>query len=181
MKTKLTLILLVISIGTMLAQPGRSKVARSPEYFLDWRPGYVNITELTGGPGLSGTTDPFSKYYYGITTVNGYQFTRNLKAGIGVGIHIHNEGTLFPLFLDTRYSFNAQEFVPFIAAAGGLAMNFNDLAERSWLFINPSVGIRWIVARRTGISFSAGIMSMAGDGTRNSFISFKLGMELKGR
>ncbi len=27
----------------------------------------------------------YSKYYYGITTVAGYQFTRNIKAGAGRG------------------------------------------------------------------------------------------------
>ena len=181
MRTKLTLILLAVSMTAVLAQTGRTKVARSAEYFLDWRPGYVNITEITGGPGIGTTTFPFSKYYVGITTVNGYQFTRNIKAGIGVGVHRHNDGTLFPIFLDARYSFNSQEFVPFIAAAGGVALNFNDLAERSWIFINPSAGIRWVVARRTGISFSAGLMTMAGEGTRHSFINFKLGLELKGK
>ncbi len=46
----------------------------------------------------------------------GYQFTRNIKAGAGLGVHMHNDGTLFPVFIDARYSFSAQKFVPFIAA-----------------------------------------------------------------
>ena len=181
MKSAVISLLLVLPFVTLLAQPDRSNVARSPKFFFDWRPGYVNITEFVGGPGISATSFPYSKYYYGFTTVNGYQFTRNIKAGIGVGLHRHNEGTLFPLYLDARYSFSAQEFVPFIAAAGGLALNFNDLANNTWLFINPSVGVRWVVANRTGLSFSAGLMSMAGEGTRHSFISLKLGLELKGK
>ena len=180
MRTKLTLMLLGISMSTILAQPDQ-RIAREPAVNYDWRPGYVNITELCGGPGLGTTGYPYSKYFYGITNVNGYQFTRNMKAGIGLGIHRHNEATLFPAYLDARYSFNAQRFVPFLAAAGGLALNFNDIANGTWLFINPSAGIRYVAANRTSVTFSTGLMSMAGEGERHSFVSFKLGMELKGR
>ncbi|MBE0675234.1 MAG: hypothetical protein IH591_11270, partial [Bacteroidales bacterium] len=161
-------------------QPDK-RIAKIPAVNYDWQAGYVNTTEFTGGPGLSATTYPYSRYYYGITNVNGYQFTRNMKAGIGLGIHKHNEGTLFPAYLDARYSFNAQRLVPFVAAAGGLALNFNNIGNGTWLYINPSAGIRYVAATRTSVTFSAGLMSMAGEGTRHSFLSFKLGMELKSR
>lgn len=180
MKAKLTLILLTVTVSIMMAQPDK-RIARIPAVNYDWQPGYVNITEIVGGPGLSATEFPYSKYYTGITTFNGYQFTRNIKAGIGVGIHWHNEATLFPAYIDARYSFSAQRVVPFFAAAGGLALNFNDLDNRSWLFINPSVGVRYVAANRMAVTFSAGLMSMAGEGNRHSFVSFKAGMEFKSR
>ncbi len=179
MKSNLTFLFLVLFLSNAAGQPD-DRVAKTPKINYDWQPGYVNITEFTGGPGLSTTNVPYAKYYYGITTVNGYQFTRNIKAGIGVGIHKHNEGTLFPVYLDARYSFNANELVPFIAAAGGLALDFNDL-NTTRVFINPSLGIKWVVANRTGLSFSGGVMTMSGGSGRNSFVSFKLGLELKGK
>jgi hypothetical protein len=178
MKSLLTSIFLIIPFITVLSQS--IEVPKSAYLFSDWRPGFVSITELTGAPGIGLIDEPYAKYYYGITTIAGYQFTRNIKAGVGIGVHRHNEGTLFPLFLDGRYSFNAQKYVPFIAAAGGMAFNFNDIGQ-SYLFINPSVGIRYVVASGLGLSFSSGLMIMSAPGGRDSFINFKLGLELKGK
>lgn len=178
MKTIITLLLFALSVSSAMAQPDK-RIPRNPAVNYDWQPGYVNITELAGGPGLGSTQYPYSNYFFGITTVNAYQFTRNIKAGIGVGIHRHNEGTLFPAYIDARYSISSQQWVPFIAAAGGLALNFSDLENRTWLFINPSLGVRYVAANRTAVTFSAGMVSMAGEATRHSFISFKAGLELK--
>lgn len=180
MKSLLTSLLLVLTIVSATAQTS-DQVASTPALNYDWRPGFVTITELTYAPGIKLTDVPFSRYYYGITTVAGYQFTRNIKAGVGLGIHLHNEGTLVPLYIDVRYSFNAQEFVPFFAAAGGLALNLTELSGESRIFIYPSFGMKWVTANRAGISFSTGIMTMSGGGFRDSFVSFKLGVELKGK
>ena len=181
MKTLLTsLLLLTIFAATAAGQPDQD-VAKSPALFVDWRPGFISTTEIIGGPGLNLTNERYSKYYYGVTTIAGYQFTRNIKAGVGLGVQKHNDGVLFPLFIDARYSFNAQKFVPFIAAAGGLTLGFKDQAFTPWIFINPSVGIKWVVANRTGLSFSGGLMTMSGGAGRNSFASFKLGVEFKGK
>ena len=180
MKRALTILLLLIPFMSLLSQPN-DRVAKTPKLNYDWRPGLVSITELTYATGLSETEKIFANYYYGITTVTGYQFTRNIKAGIGIGIHKHNGGTLFPLFLDARYSFSAQELVPFIAAAGGLALNLEDLNSWTFVFVNPSVGIKWVVANRTGVSFSTGLMVMSATENRNSYINFKLGLEMKGK
>jgi len=180
MRTILSLLLLITTIMGAYSQPDR-RIASIPAVNYDWQPGYVNITEITGGPGLLSTQYPYSRYYFGVTTINGYQFTRNIKAGIGLGIHMHNEGTLFPAYIDARYSFSAQRWVPFIAAAGGLSLNFSDLANGSWIFINPSVGLRYVAASRRAVTVSAGLMTMAGEGDRHSFLSIKAGIELKKR
>ena len=182
MKSILTiLILLTIYLATVTAQPD-DRVAKSPKLNYDWRPGFVSTTELTGALGLGLTNDGLSKYYYGITSVAGYQFTRNIKAGGGLGVHFHDEGTLFPLFLDVRYSFSAQELVPFLAGAGGIMLDFNNLADNTRVFINPSIGIKYIAANRTGITFSTGLMvTTGGPNARKSFVNFKLGLELKGK
>lgn len=180
MKTSLTFLLLTIFIATAAGQPD-DRVAKSPKLNYDWRPGFVSITELTGAIGLSDVTTDLSKYYYGITTVAGYQFTRNIKAGAGVGIHSHNGGMLFPLYLDMRYSFNAQEIVPFFAGAGGLMLDFNKLDDTR-VFINPSAGLKYVATSRTAISFSTGLMvTTGGPEARKSFINFKLGIEFKGK
>jgi len=180
MKTNLTLLLLIIFIGTAAGQVD-DKVAKSPKLNYDWQPGFVSITELTGAFGLSQTSDELSRYYYGITTVAGYQFTRNIKAGVGVGVHRHNGGILYPLYLDLRYSFSAQEIVPFFAGAGGIMLNFNEL-NNTRVFINPSAGLRYVASKRTAVTFSTGLMvTTGGPNARKSFLNFKLGLEFKGK
>jgi len=180
MKTKLTLFLLAFSTAVLLAQPD-PRIARMPKVNYDWRPGFVSITEMAGAFGLADTQSELSKYYYGITTIAGYQFTRNIKAGVGAGVHFHNDGTLFPLFLDVRYSFSAQQIVPFFAGAGGIALDLSSLKDTR-IFLNPSVGLRYVAANRTGITFSTGLMVMTGGpNDRKSFVNFKLGLELKGK
>ena len=184
MRTKLSLLLLLISISGAYAQTDQ-RLAKSPKLNYDWRQGFVSITELNGATGLMSTSVKYSQYYYGITTAAGYQFTRNLKALLGAGIQVHNGGSLFPVFLDARYSFNAQEFVPFIVATGGIALNFNDTEPdplyHQYIFINPGVGLKYVAANRTAVSLSAGLMIMSATDSRNSFINFKLGIEFKGK
>ena len=181
MKSFITfLIFLVVFLATAAGQP-RDKIAKTPKINYDWRPGFVSNTELTGAFGIGLTNDGLSKYYYGITSLAGYQFTRNIKAGGGLGAHFHEEGTLFPLYLDIRYSFNAQEIVPFFAGAGGIMLDFNEL-NNTRVFINPSAGLKYVATNRVGVTFSTGLMvTTGGPSARKSFINFKLGLEFKGR
>jgi hypothetical protein len=180
MKTKLTLLFLLASGVVTMAQSSQ-RIAKTPKINYDWRPGFISITEITGGLGLGDTESELSRYYYGITTLAGYQFTRNIKAGAGAGIQMHNDGTLFPLYLDLRYSINAQEIIPFIAGSGGIMLDFSNI-EDTRVFINPSVGIRYVAANRRALTFSTGLMvTTGGPNDRKSFINVKLGVELKGK
>lgn len=178
MKAKLTILLLLITIIGVYAQPDPG-IAPSPALNYDWRPGIISITELGGGPGLGTTNVQYAKYFYGITTMAGYQFTRNIKTCLGVGVSRHNDGFLYPIFADVRFSFSANEIVPFVAAQGGLNFDFNDSGNAVWPYINPSVGVKWVAANRTGLSLSAGVLSMSGGGTRHSFVNIRLGVEYK--
>ena len=181
MRTKLTLLLFLACLVGANAQPDE-RIARTPKVTYDWRPGFISITEATYAFGLGQITDELSRYYFGITTIAGYQFMRNVKAGAGVGIHIHNEGTLYPLFIDMRFNLNAQEMVPYVSAAGGLLFNFTDLNNETRVFINPSVGLKYVAANRKSVSFSTGLMvTTGGPNARKSFVNFKLGFELKGK
>lgn len=180
MRTTLSLLLLLVTVTVAYSQPDPG-IAPSPALNYDWRPGIVSITELTAGPGLGTTDVRYARYYYGITTMAGYQFTRNIKTCLGVGVSRHNEGFLYPVFADVRFSFSANELVPFVAAQAGLNLDFSDSGTNAWPYISPTVGVKWVAANRTGLSFSAGVLSMSGGGTRHSFLSLKLGIEFKFR
>lgn len=178
MRTILSLLLLMTSILGAYSQPDPG-IAPSPALNYDWRPGIISITELVGGPGLGTTDRQYAKYFYGITTMAGYQFTRNIKTCLGVGVSRHNEGFLYPVFADVRFSFSANEIVPFVAAQAGLNLDFNDTGTNAWPYISPSVGVKWVAANRTGLSLSAGVLSMSGGGIRHSFVNVRLGVEYK--
>jgi len=175
------IIILALSIASLNAQLNQ-KIGHSPAVTSDWQEGYVNITEINSGLGLGVTSVPYSKSYFGITNINGYQFSRNVKAGVGVGIQVHNGGTLIPIFADGRFSLNAQEVVPFFGVAGGVALSPDELNSQSRVFINPSVGVKYVAGSRMGVSLSMGLMTQAGGGeARSSFLSFRLGFEYKGK
>lgn len=175
-----TLILLSLVFSSAEGQVNK-RIGRTPAVTNDWRSGFINITEVNGALGLSSTAFPFSKNYFGITTVNGYQFSRNMKGGVGVGLQFHNGGMLLPLFVDGRFNFSSQELVPFLGIAGGVALSPEDLNNQSRVFINPSAGIRFVARQKLSFTFSVGLMTQAGGvEMRSSFINFKLGTEFKG-
>lgn len=181
MRTILNLILFALSMGTLMAQTDE-RIAKHPWVTYDWQPGFVSITEVTAAPGLGLVDDGLSKFYYGLTTVAGYQFSRNIKVGLGTGFHKHEDETLFPLYLDLRLNLNSQQIVPFVSGAGGVMLSFQDLEGRTRVFINPGLGVKYIAARRIGVSFSTGLMvTTGGPNARKSFVNFKLGIEFKGR
>ena len=172
------LLLTPVSFTITMAQ---DRVARTPALNYDWRPGFVSMTDLTGALGLASTSSDMSAYYYGITTSAGYQFTRNLKAAAGAGVHIHDTGVLFPLFADFRLSMNAQQVVPFISGTGGIMLDFDNL-QATRVFINPALGLRVVAASRRAVTLGTGLMiTTGGMHQRKSFVNFRLGVELKGR
>jgi hypothetical protein len=175
-----TISILFLCLTAMSQQT--EKIAHDPAVNYDWREGFVNITELNAGIGLGTTTALYSGNYFGITTVNGYQFTRNIKAGIGLGVQIHDGGTLVPVYVDGRYSFRSMKYVPFVAAAAGWAVSPSDLTGQTRVFMNPSAGIKYVAWPKLGVTFSAGFMMQSGGAEgRSSFVNFKLGIEFKGK
>lgn len=181
MKTRLS-VLLLLALATGAYGQLDQRIARTPKVNYDWIPGFVTTAELTGAYGLGLVHDDLSKYYYGITAMAGYQFSRNIKAGIGTGIHLHKDGTLFPVYIDFRMNLNSQEWVPYISGAGGVMLDFGNLADESRVFINPLIGLRYVAANRAAFTFATGVMvTTGGSDARKSFLNFKLGLELKGR
>ena len=141
-------------------------------------PGFITINELTGGVGLSGTSAPFSKYFIGVTSVNGYQVNKNFLLGAGLGFTFYESGLLVPLFLDFRFTFEVSQLAPYLFADGGLLLNFADLNSTK-LFINPGFGIRYTATRNFAINFGAGILSQVDGTVRESFVNIKTGVVYK--
>ena len=73
-----------------------------PGTLLNNNPGLITINELHFGIGLGITNVPYSKSFFGFTTINGYQINKNFVAAAGTGLSFYNGGMLVPLFLDFR-------------------------------------------------------------------------------
>ena len=145
--------------------------------------GYYNLTEAHFGYGLKLRDVPFSHHFYGITTVNGFQFGSGLAVGVGVGYLGYNEGWLLPLYADGRYYIGDQKNKFFVMLSGGFLLNFEDFPNESNFFVNPGGGIMIPLTKGTRLSFAVGLFSqfdkgLFGDGGdyRDSFINMKLGL-----
>jgi hypothetical protein len=146
--------------------------------------GYFNMTEGHYGYGLKIRDEPFSKYFAGITTVNGWRFGNGLAVGAGVGFLSYNEGWLLPLYADGRYYIGNQKNKFFVMLSGGFLLNFEDFSEETNFFANPGAGIIIPLAKATQLSFGVGFWSQfdkdvfndSGAGYRDSFINMKLGL-----
>jgi opacity protein-like surface antigen len=143
--------------------------------------GYVTINELNFGIGLGETDVDFSGMFYGITTTHGYQVTKNFILGGGTGFSIYNGGTLFPLFLDIRYTFLFNKVTPYAFGDGGLLLNFSDFNGGTRLFINPGAGARYDISRTLAVNAGLGmqIQMGGGGGNRDTFLNFKVGLIYK--
>lgn len=155
--------------------------ARPGRLGMDWREGLINIPEIGFGNGLAGTTIPMSEWEASLTNVTGYQFTRNLKAGIGYGIQVYPDGVLVPLFVDTRVAMNGRMMIPFVSLAAGASLSPDDFKNSTRVFVNPAIGVRRIVKNNISANLSVGVLVHDGKRSRASFLNVKLGMEFKGK
>jgi hypothetical protein len=176
MKKLVILIILTFTI-TFLSYSQHSKKVTNPPYSDVSGNGFVNITEINEGVGLSNTDDPKSKNFLGFTTVFGNQFTRNIFGGIGIGYYSYDSGHLFPLYLDYRYSFYLKAIIPFIYTSGGFLVSTEEPDKLAKIYINPGIGVSRSISSRFEVTLSMGVNVQMGDHVaRSSFLNFKLGI-----
>ncbi len=185
MKQAALFLLLAISLTFQAAgQKMDRRVRPVPAFPVIFRPGWVNITDVTAGFGLGATADasnPCDKSYYGLTTVFGYQITQRFIAGAGTGAMSNEDRFFVPLFLRGRYVIPVvnDRIAPYLNADGGLLLNFKDFDKETRTFINPGIGVRFLMSPYIAGTAETGILVHHGPGTsRNSFINFKLGFLL---
>lgn len=177
MKRAISLIAILFFVALRVTAQYRV-LPNMPFLTLNSTPGFITINEVTGGFGLGGTTAPYSKYFFGFTSVNGYQVNKNFIFGAGTGLCFYESGLLVPLFLDFRFAFNISRLTPYIFGDGGLLLNVSNFNSTK-LFINPGVGARYTLGRKVALNLGAGILSQVDGTVRESFINLKLGMVYK--
>lgn len=177
---KLTFPLFLFLICAVTTVSAQTKVLpNQPPTILNPNPGFITINELHFGIGIGDTNVPYSKSFFGFTTINGYQINKNFVAAAGTGLSFYNGGMLVPLFLDFRYRINLDKFTPYVFADGGLLLDFTDLIGGSKQFINPGIGGRYTFTKNLAANISAGILIQSGSLYRYTFINFKTGVTYK--
>lgn len=142
--------------------------------------GYFNNTELTGAYGLADISVPFSNYFAGFSTINGYVINKHFLTGIGVGLYFYNSGWMAPVYLDFRYKFNERNFTPYIFADGGFQIDFKNFKLPSSLFMNPGVGFYHNFNDNIALNVGAGLF-VEKYNIRSSFINLKVGVTFTGK
>jgi opacity protein-like surface antigen len=177
---KLASVLLILIALTFSTASAQEKVTpNKPSTTLNPESGFITINELTAGFGLGITSVPYSKSYFGFTTINGYQIDKNFVMAAGTGILGYNGGVLIPLFLDFRYRFNLDPYTPFIWADGGFLLNLKDFSNGTKQFLNPGAGVRYAFSRNIAANLGAGLLLQSGGGISDTFINFKGGVTYK--
>jgi len=174
MKRTVLIILFIAGINS-LASAQYKVTPNMPFSTLNSNPGFVTINEITGGFGLAGTTAAYSNYFFGFTSIFGYQVNKNFLLGIGTGLSSYESGILVPLFLDVRYAFYIAKLTPYIFGDGGLLLNFSDF-NTTQLFINPGAGVRYTINRKTAVNLGVGALSQVNGRVRETFVNVKVGV-----
>ena len=173
MKIKLILLFTALSVACSLR--GQQPENSSYRYYAE--PGFVNISELTGGIGLMDTAFATTENYLGATNIFGYQINRNFFGGIGIGYLQYNGSQVIPVYLEYKYSAYMKRLTPYVYADGGLMIAPVDLKQESKIFINPGIGVSRYISSRFEGNFSVGFLIQTRSVyTRARYINFKLGI-----
>ncbi len=126
-----------------------SRISRRNDRDQDEKPGsYYNqsTVALLFGEGSSGIQPKAS-----ITMVNGWQWSRRIYAGVGLGYEYYDRGVM-PLFAEGKYFFSGSSFSPFLSFRIGYALPVEKRVQPDYyglvtgtyggVLLNPEAGVR---------------------------------------
>lgn len=171
------IILVALIIFTATAAYGQLVRPNRPNIVLEGRSGYIMVNELVAGSGLSGHTTPYSEYFFGFTTMHGYQANEIFTIGAGTGLLFYNDGLLIPLYADLRVRMSQSFLAPYLSGSAGVLLNPDDFDAGTRMFIEPGAGLLYSLSRKMAINLSAGLkIQMAPNISRASFLTLSLGL-----
>ena len=176
LKTSIFLIILICAGSSVSAQV--NDFTNQPASLSRAMPGYLTINELTAGFGLGVTDVPYSKSFFGFTTIWGYQSDKNFFVGGGTGLSFYDAGLLVPLFVDVRYRFDIKQYTPYLFGDAGLLLNFSDFMDGTKMFLNPGAGVIYNFPKNLAINLGIGLLVQQG-GARDTFVNIKTGVSYK--
>src|SRR4030042_6308925 len=164
MKKLFTFLVIILACAQFTDGQPRGRGSRVAPSILNPYKGFVNITELTYGIGLSEIDVSYAKYFTGLTTVNGYQINRFWITGAGIGLLFYSDGYLVPIYLSGRFSYPAvnSRISWYVNADAGALLNLEDFNEGTRLFVYPLAGARYTIKSTLAINLGIGIFTQMG-------------------
>jgi hypothetical protein len=146
-------------------------------------PGFISINEVSYGDGQGLTEGLYSDYFISVTTIFGYYVSQNFMFGVGTGVYIYDGGSLLPIFLDIRFTLNFKKLNPYFFWDGGFLTILDDPSSTTKLYMNPGVGIRYVLSYSVAATAAIGGFIQEGGAKedRDTFINYKLGVIIKPR
>lgn len=171
--------IILVSIILFTATAAYSQLVRPnrPNVVLEGGSGYIMVNELVAGYGLAGHTTPYSEYFFGFTTMHGYQANEIFTIGAGTGLLFYNDGILIPLYADLRVRMSQSYLAPILTGSAGVLLNPDQFNAGTRMFIEPGAGVLYSLSRKMAINLSAGLkIQMAPNISRASFLTVRLGL-----
>jgi hypothetical protein len=143
----------------------------------DSRPGFFNITEISGGIGIYQVNRDYAKSLLNLTTIGGFGLSKHLTAGVGIGFAFYNGGNLQPLFADLRYFFKLGKTRLFVSADGGILLNSGKTETGRKYIVSPGAGVLLPLTDNLGLNIGASLYTQLMEGMdHDSFINAKAGI-----
>jgi len=180
-KLALTTILIFFAVSSAIYGQKRSFATRS--YVTGGlKPRLINFTEFNGGLGYFTLDRDYSKRFISLTTIFGAGLAKNLTGGLGAGVSLYDDGTLFPLFADFRYFFIFGQMRVYILGDAGILLSSTRKVGETVLFVSPGAGITMPLGDNLSASLGAGLFTQLrqkdygmGEGS-DRFINVRLGI-----
>ena len=178
---KKVFIISIILITTVCASAQLVK-QRRPSRSPYRKTGYIiTLNEFTFGAGMASQETPYSKSFFGVTTLLGYQANKTVMVGAATGLlYYYNDGLLIPVYADIRVNLMQDIIVPYLSGSGGILLNPSDLDSGIRTFINPAAGLMYSFKRNFSVNVSVGaFVQMASNTSSANFVNLKAGVTYK--
>ncbi len=177
---KKAFIISIILITTVCASAQLVK-QRRPSRSPYRKTGYiVTLNEFTFGAGMASQETPYSKSFFGVTTLLGYQANKTVMVGAGTGLLFYNDGLLIPVYADIRVNLMQDIIIPYLSGSGGILLNPSDFDAGIRTFINPFAGLMYPFKRNYAVNVGVGaFIQMAPNTSRANFVNLKAGVTYK--
>ncbi len=123
------------------------------------RRGFINHLEasfILGVGTVSNVGQKNTDRGFGIRLVNGYQFSETMALGLGIGLERYTNEVLVPVTFDARATLLKGKTSPTININVGYAPNIKGFEEGGGIVVNPSLGVKTYVSRKTAFFFNVG-------------------------
>jgi len=146
----------------------------------NYRNRFFSHTEIDLAFGLGSTELPYSRQFFGATSIVGYHFNSRLYTGLGAGIFDYSSGVMAPVLIHARYNFSDRRISPFICSDLGMLINLSGTDIDNPFYANPGVGIAVLTQRNRVFTSTVSLYThWKKEVIRESFINLKIGLLLK--